>query len=284
MFFFATTCQHAASEMGVRRRSLASFVASAFARTSSAFSTVASVSTQCVNRRDPRPTNEEGQGQGFEPTVVGCTEFPTRRSTRFSRVRPRLTPAEVASNANSRVSRLERCIAQLSPDDGAELRSLQAALAKARAQSVLPHPAQQVEDCQQYCARAKRRLERAQEAAKVAQEAVGRFEVELQEGLRRLEELRVAAAPPPVPQGTAEEVPPTIPAEFVAEVNQLRGAVQELTRERDSLRAGISREGQPTQTMLAMVPAEARDPSHLMATLIEEADTDLRSQGRFAPY
>ena len=52
-------------------------------------------------------------------------------------VRPRLTPVEVASNANSKVSRLERCIAQLSQDDGAELRFLQVSLAKARAQSVL---------------------------------------------------------------------------------------------------------------------------------------------------
>ena len=91
------------------------------------------------------------------------------------------------------MSRLERCIAQLSPDDSTELRALQAALEKARAQTVLPHPANQVEDCQQYCSRAKRRLEKAQEAAKIAQEAVVRFEAEFQDGLRRLEELKAAA-------------------------------------------------------------------------------------------
>ena len=67
----------------------------------------------------------------------------------------------VPPNATSRVSRLERCIAQLSPDDSTELRALQAALEKARAQTVLPHPAKQVEDCQQCCSRAKRRLEKA---------------------------------------------------------------------------------------------------------------------------
>ena len=73
--------------------------------------------------------------------------------------------------------------------------------------------------------------------------------------------------------------------ELVAEVNHLRAAVQELTRERDSLRAGISGEGQPTQTVLAVVPAETRNPADMMATVIEEADTDLRrSQGRVAPY
>ena len=127
-------------------------------------------------------------------------------------------------------------------------------------------------------------LQKALEAAKAAQEAVVRFEVELQEGLRRLEELRAAAVPPPVARGPAE-FPPTIPADFVAEVNQLRAAVQELTRERDSFRAGISGDGQPTQTVLALVPVETRNPSDMMATLIEGADTDLRrsQQGRFAP-
>ena len=112
-----------------------------------------------------------------------------------------------------------------------------------------------------------------------------RFEAEFQDGLRRLEELKAAVAGPLVAEGPVE-VPPTIPADFVAEVNQLRASVQELTRERDSLRAGTSGAGQPTQTVSAVVPAETRNPSDMMATLIEEADSDLRrsQQGRFAPY
>ena len=92
------------------------------------------------------------------------------------------TPVQDASNATTRVSRFERCIVQLSLDDSAELRSLQVAFAKARAQT---------------------------------QKTVVRFELELQEGLQRLEELRAAVEP----------------ADFVAEVNQLRAAVQELTLE-----------------------------------------------------
>ena len=68
---------------------------------------------------------------------------------------------------------LERCIAQLSPDDGAELSLCKLLLRRP--------PAQQVEDCQQCCSRTKGRLEKAQETAKVAQEAVDRLKVELQE-------------------------------------------------------------------------------------------------------
>ena len=43
--------------------------------------------------------------------------------------------------------------------------------------------------------RAKCRLEKARQAVKAAQEAVAKFEQELQEGLQRLEDLRAAAAP-----------------------------------------------------------------------------------------
>ena len=195
----------------------------------------------------------------------------TRRNSAES-VRPRLTPAQVASEASTKV-------ALLSPDDTAELKSLQVALAKARAQTVLPHPAKQVEDCEEYCTGAKRRLEKAREAAKAAQEAVARFEQELQEGLQRLEELRVAAAPLHVNPGTVDP-PPTLPADIVAEVNQLRAAVQALTRERDDLRADRSAEGQPTQTVLALGSLENRNASNVMATLIEEADTDLSEKSR----
>ena len=102
-----------------------------------------------------------------------------------------------------------------------------------------------------------------------------------------MEELRTAAVPPP-PNLDTEDPPPTRPADLAAEVNQLRAAVQALTQERDSLRANRpeAAEGQPTQTMLAVGPSESRNASDvMMATLIEEADTDLRrSQGRFAPY
>ena len=81
-------------------------------------------------------------------------------------------------------------------EDTTELKSLQAALDKARAQTVLPHPVKQAEDCQAYCTRAARRLEKARAAVVAAQEAVVRFEAELKEGLQRVEDLNKAAAVP----------------------------------------------------------------------------------------
>ena len=169
-------------------------------------------------------------------------------------VHPRLSPAEFASNETWSVSRLERCIAQLSLDDSAELRSLQAA------------------DCQQYCSRAKRRSEKAQEAAKAAQEAVVRFEVELQEGLRRLGG----------GQGRSRSTPCGA---------RYRGG---------SAHNGFVSEGEPVASCRPRVYSRAGQPPcrHLRRrstnpdsvgcgarALIEEADTDLRrsQQGRFAP-
>ena len=96
-----------------------------------------------------------------------------------------------------------------------------------------------------------------------------RIETELQDGLQRLEELRAAAVPPLTNLGT-EDPPPTMPADLAAEVNQLRAAVQALTRERDSLRANRpeAAEGQPTQTILALGLSENRNASDVMMTTL----------------
>ena len=102
-----------------------------------------------------------------------------------------------------------------------------------------------------------------------------RFEAELQEGLQRLEELKAAVIVPTIPVNV---VPSTLPSDHAAEVNLLRTTVEELTQEREQLAAA-----EPSQTVLAVVPTEPRGPSEVMATLIEEADTDLRRQSRFTP-
>ena len=103
-------------------------------------------------------------------------------------------------------------------------------------------------------------LEKARAAVVAAQEAVVRFEAELQEGLQRLEELKVAAivwTSPPV-----NVVPSTLPSDHAAEVNLLQACVQELTRERDNLRARVppqqSAATEPSRTVLAVVPTEPR--------------------------
>ena len=145
-------------------------------------------------------------------------------------------------------------------------------------------PAKQAEDCQAYCTRAARRLEKARAAVVAGQGTVVRFEAELQEGLQRLEDLKAAAVPtnrPPV------DLAPTMSGEQAEEVKLLRTAVMELTRERDSLRSRVP----PTapvddpSNILAVVPVQPGGSSGVMGTLINEADSDLRRmQGRFTPY
>ena len=102
-----------------------------------------------------------------------------------------------------------------------------------------------------------------------AQEAVVRFEAELQEELQRLTELKAAAIVPTIPP--VNVVPSILPSDHATEVNLLRATVEELTRERDNLRAcSATTAAEPSETVLAVVPTEPRGPSEVMATLIEE--------------
>ena len=80
---------------------------------------------------------------------VPAPGVPAPKAQKFPALR--MNPTQAASEAKLKVSRLERCISLLGSKDTAELKSLQAALDKAPAQTILPHPAKQVED---YCTRA----------------------------------------------------------------------------------------------------------------------------------
>ena len=88
-----------------------------------------------------------------------------------------------------------------------------------------------------------------------------RFGVDLQEGLRRLEELRAAAVPPcgASYRGGAAHHPSRFRCGGKPVASSRPGV------ERDSLRAVILEEGQPTQTVLAAVPAQEsfRHDGHL---------------------
>ena len=130
-----------------------------------------------------------------------------------------------------------------------------------------------VEDCQVYCSRAAKRLEKARAAASAAQEAVTRF-AKTSRGVGRFEELRVVDGTPPAPTPGRGEVPAIAPAEF-AQLSEMR-AVSELTRERDALRAGSAL---PTESRTALV--QMRTQSDVNAKVIDEADTDLRRINSF---
>ena len=87
---------------------------------------------------------------------------------------------------------------------------------------------------------------------------------------------------------------PRIPVDFAQELAQLRTMVQDLLREREQLKSELAgqvstphEEGRPDLSRfdVNLEPAglgNCRDPSRLMETLIDRADTALRSSWAFA--
>ena len=90
----------------------------------------------------------------------------------------------------------------MGPDDVAERRVLEDALAKVRARATVAPVGQRLDECEKYCERAAKRLEKAKESVGEALKVQTQREEELAEGKRRLEVLRAEAAAQPVPQPT----------------------------------------------------------------------------------
>ena len=82
-------------------------------------------------------------------------------------------PDEVPAAARSRVERLERALSILGEGDSAEIRGLQAALKEARRAAQDRPLAAQVEECQAFFQRSRRRLEHLQEGTGQRTAAVG---------------------------------------------------------------------------------------------------------------
>ena len=76
---------------------------------------------------------------------------------------------------------------------GVATTSVASSVAKPSLDDSSTHKGKNVEDCQGYCTRAARRLEKARAAAVAAQETVIKFNAKR---LQKLEELKTAAAPP----------------------------------------------------------------------------------------
>ena len=107
------------------------------------------------------------------------------------------------AEANAKIVRLEGSLAALGPDDVAERTVLEDALAKIRARATVAPVGQRLDECEKYCERAAKRLEKAKESVGEALKVQVQREEELAEGKRRMEALRAEAA--------AQPVPPTIP-------------------------------------------------------------------------
>ena len=85
------------------------------------------------------------------------TQVPESRDTTS---RP---PEASLAEANAKIVRLEGSLAALGPDDIAERRVLEDALAKVRARAIIAPVGQRLDECKKCCERAAKRLEKAQE-------------------------------------------------------------------------------------------------------------------------
>ena len=259
-------------------------------------------SVQWPSRRNDMKKNVPSRPQtDRQPGTSGQPRRWRGRDQRQQPVREVKNPDDDAAALQGRIEKLEKAIEVLGADNP-EAKGLVSALKKARAQSQSQLAiGVRLDSCRAFVERAKKRLAGAEEAVTKALSLKSAMEAELEQGLARLQSLREEAAAQPsttipdpmelpddevsrlrarvaeLESAQRAEVPtelPTNTATAAEEVNRLRATVEELRRERISWmsevarRTDVSRGGESTR----------------MATLIDQADEELRATGRFQPY
>ena len=224
-----------------------------------------------------------------------------------------LPPDEVLANARARVSKLEAAIAAVADSDPISV-TLKEALSRAKSQAQERPVADRIKHTNIFIERAKKRVAsfqqdvtNAQAAVVQAQEKSAKEVALLRDGEVRLQVFIHEESNPM----ECQDVTPTVPCNFASELAQLRACVAELQLERDDLRpklqnssAGEDRERKQPRTLasstLELVPLNqiTTDGSGLsggqpggvlsgasarMETLIDNADSCLRSGNRFSP-
>ena len=171
--------------------------------------------------RWPKAQKSHDRGGAGAP-VQPCRDAPARRS-----------PDEVVNAAQERVQKLERALEVLGEDSGPEYQVLHNSLKKAKAAAQGVPIGVQLEESLKFIERSEKRLrildeERAKEATLLeeAKERVARLRSEL------------------VVETPRQHPPPTAPANYAVELAQLRACVDELQREREDLRAELSKRGE----------------------------------------
>ena len=224
-----------------------------------------------------------------------------------------LPPDEVLANARARVTKLEAAIATVGDSDPISA-TLKEALSRAKSQAQECPVMDRIKHTNIFIERAKKRVvafqqdvTNAQAAVVQAQEKLAKEEALLRDGEVRLQALMHEASN----LMECQDVPPTVPCNFASELAQLRACVAELQLERDDLRAKLQnsnnredRERKQPRTLasstLDLVPLNqiATDRTGLnggqpagvlsgasarMETLIDNAESCLRSNNRFSP-
>ena len=208
---------------------------------------------------------------------------PSDRSKPSDR-QPRGSPDDVAE-AQARVIRLQAAV-DLLGEDNPDAAGLKTMLAEAKVQTRVAPVGERLDACLKFIERAKKRLESAEQDVIKAQEARVARETELSEGLANLQRLRseaTSAVPSPPVGGVAD------PAE---EIRRLRAHIALLESGSTDTSREVMRQ-KKAKTLNAPSPDLAnmectqlaspeevpvpRDPSTVMSTLINEADSALKS-------
>ena len=194
-------------------------------------------------------------------------------------------PQQRVAEATARVERLEAALKLLGEDDP-DAEPLKIALKRAKSQAQVRPVGERLDLCLQYISRVKRQVARAEEHVREAKEAQVQMEEKLANGLRDLEALRAEASEEPrqrPQQGVAQPVMEVEPNE---EIVRLRALVAELQKERvqevEANRTKKARTLAGSCTDLAHYQGghSAQNPSEVMSTLIDAADSTLRDAGR----
>ena len=191
-------------------------------------------------------------------------------------------PQQRVAEASARVERLEAALKLLGEDDP-DAEPLKIALKRAKSQAQVRPVGERLDLCLQYIARVKKQVARAEEHVREAKEAQVQLEERLANGLRDLEALRAEASEEPrqrSPQSAVMEVEPN------EEIVKLRALVAKLQKER-------AQEVEANRTKKARTLAgfcsdlahcqgghSAQNPSEVMSTLIDAADSTLKEAGR----
>ena len=224
------------------------------------------------------------QALGPEESVVKTALVEAINSAKAEAPKP-VHPQQKVAEASARVGRLEAALRLLGEDDP-DAEPLKVALKQARMQARVRPVGERLDLCLQYVARVKKQLTRAEDQVREAREAHAQMEEKLANGLRDLEALRAEASaqprscPEPVTPRQGMEVDPN------EELIRLRAQVAELQERQAGQEADSSRKKART-TELSLTTAitshgkgGVENPSVVMSSLIEAADSALREAGR----
>ena len=200
--------------------------------------------------------------------------------------------AAIPTKCRQQVARLEEALKVLGEGDSTEVRGLQAALKEARRVAQNRPVAAQIEECEAFIHRSRKRLDRLEEERLKEQQDLDAALA----GIARLREEMARAVPVTVPPVGSDSTQPARIPDLVAEFDRLRARVREMEVEREEARKKRSRSlSVPSPDLVAGpdVTLQEWDALHdhhvgqdkgaIMETLIQRGSSMVTNSNRFSP-